>query len=109
MFYELRVYKAVPGQLPVLLKRFENDVLPLWERHGIRATGFWTTLIGPSANVALHYMVEWGSLAEREKKWGAFVADPEWHRIRDTSEANGPYVEELSSSILVPTSFSRLK
>jgi hypothetical protein len=109
MLYELRIYKAIPGQLPVLLKRFENDVLPLWKRHGIRATGFWTTLIGPAANVTLHYMVEWESLAEREAKWGAFVADPEWHRIRDASEINGPYVEEFSNSVLTPTSFSKLK
>jgi len=109
MLYELREYKAVAGRLPVLLKRFENEVLPLWERHGIRATGFWTTLIGPSANVALHYMVEWESLTEREEKWGAFVRDPEWHRIRDTSELDGPFVAEFSNSILMPTSFSRLK
>ena len=109
MLYELRIYKAMPGRLPVLLQRFENEVLPLWEHHGIRAVGFWTTLIGPSANVALHYMVEWASLAEREQKWGAFVRDPKWHAIRDASEVDGPYVEEFSNSILTPTSFSRMK
>ena len=109
MIYELREYKAVAGLLPTLLKRFETDVLPLWEKHGIRPVGFWTTLIGPAANVALHYMVEWASLAEREEKWNAFVKDPEWHRIRDTSEKDGPFVAELSSSILAATSFSRMK
>ena len=54
-------------------------------------------------------MVEWASLAEREEKWNAFVKDPEWHRIRDASEKNGPFVAELSSSILAPTSFSRIQ
>jgi hypothetical protein len=52
MLYELREYKAVPGMLPVLLKRFETQVAPLMEKHGIRLHGFWTTLIGPAANVA---------------------------------------------------------
>jgi hypothetical protein len=109
LIYELREYKAVPGKLPLLLKRFETQVSALMEKHGIRILGFWTTLIGPAANVALHYMVEWESLAEREQKWGAFASDPEWIRVRDESEKDGPYVAELSSSILAPTSFSRLK
>ena len=99
----------MPGLLPTLLKRFEADVLPIWEKHGIRQVGFWTTLIGPAANVALHYMLAWESLAEREVKWGAFVQDPEWARVRDESEKNGPFVAELSSSILAPTRFSALQ
>ena len=109
MIFELREYKAVAGMLPTLLSRFENQVLPLWDKHGIKQVGFWTTHIGPSANVALHYMIKWESLAEREEKWGAFVKDPEWVQIRATSEANGPYVAEFSNYILTPTSFSALK
>ena len=46
MIYELRIYHAVPGRLPALLVRFQNRTLPIWERHGIRQAGFWTTLIG---------------------------------------------------------------
>jgi hypothetical protein len=109
MLYELRVYKAMPGRLPILLKRFESTVLPLWKKHGIQPAGFWTTLIGEAANVSLHYMITWNSLAEREQKWGAFVADPDWIKARDESEADGAYVAELASSILAPTSFSALK
>ena len=109
VIYELREYKAMPGKLPLLLKRFETQVGPIMEKNGIRILGFWTTLIGPSANVALHYMVEWESLAEREGKWGEFVKDPEWIQVRDSTEKDGPLVAELSSSILAPTSFSRLK
>ncbi|NYT25339.1 NIPSNAP family protein [Alcaligenaceae bacterium] len=109
MIYELREYRAIPGQLPHLLQRFEQKVLPIWERHGIRPVGFWTTLIGTAANVSLHYMVEWASLAEREEKWTAFVNDPEWILIRDTSEQDGPYVGEFSNTILKPTSFSTMQ
>jgi hypothetical protein len=109
MLYELRVYKSMPGRLPILLKRFESTVLPLWEKHGIVPVGFWTTLIGEAANVSLHYMISWRSLAEREQKWNAFAADPEWIQARDASEADGAYVAELASSILAPTSFSALR
>jgi hypothetical protein len=48
MIYELRIYRCVPGRLAALLSRFQNDTLRIWEKHGIRQAGFWTTLIGES-------------------------------------------------------------
>jgi len=108
MLYELRVYECVPGRLPDLLKRFDTITLKIWERHGIRQAGFWTTVVGPS-NQALTYMIAWESLAEREKKCSAFLADPEWQKKRAEAEANGPIVASLSNQILAPTAFSAVK
>ena len=108
MIYELRVYRCVPNRMPALLKRFETATLRIWEKHGIRQAGFWTTMIGES-NQDLTYLVAWESLAEREKKWAAFVSDPEWHGARDASEKDGPIVATLSSAILQPTSFSSVR
>ena len=31
MIYELRIYHAVPGRLPDLLKRFDTITLKIWE------------------------------------------------------------------------------
>ena len=45
MIYELRVYHCMPGRLPDLVKRFDTITLALWEKHGIRQAGFWTTLL----------------------------------------------------------------
>ena len=61
MIYELRVYQPVAGQMPKLLARFRDNTLPIWEKHGIRPIGFWTTLIGVSSN-ALTYILQWESL-----------------------------------------------
>jgi hypothetical protein len=108
MIYEMRVYRCVPGKLPDLLKRFETITLPLWERHGIRQAGFWTTLVGES-NQDLTYMLAWESLADREVKWGAFQSDPEWIRKRAETEANGPIVGNIVNSFLQPTGFSSVK
>jgi hypothetical protein len=108
MLYELRVYECVPGRLPDLLKRFDTITLKLWEKHGIRQAGFWTTVIGGS-NQTLHYLLAWESLAEREQKWGAFQADRDWHAARAQTEANGAIVENVTNSILAPTSFSSVK
>ncbi len=46
MLYELRIYECVPGRLPDLLKRFDTITLNIWEKHGVKQAGFWTTVIG---------------------------------------------------------------
>jgi hypothetical protein len=108
MIYELRVYQCVPGRLPALLKRFETITLEIWKRHGIRQAGFWTVLVGES-NQTLYYLLAWDSLAEREKKWGAFMVDPEWIAKRAETEKDGPIVAAVANSILQPTSFSSVR
>jgi NIPSNAP len=108
MIYESRVYRCVPGRLPALLKRFETITLKLWEKHGIRQAGFFTTLIGES-NQELTYFLAWESLAEREKKWTAFQSDPDWIAARAQTEADGQIVGNIVSQLLVPTAFSTVK
>jgi len=108
MIYELRIYHCVSGRLPALLKRFETTTLGIWERHGIRQAGFWTVAIGGS-NQDLYYLLQWDSLAEREKKWTAFMSDPEWIAKRAETERDGPIVASLENMILQPTKFSSVK
>ena len=108
MIYESRVYRCVPGRLPALLKRFETITLKMFEKHGIRPAGFFTTLIGES-NQVLTYYLAWESLAERETKWTAFQTDPEWIEARAKTEADGQIVANIVSQILVPTAFSTVK
>ena len=108
MIYESRLYRCIPGRLPALLKRFETVTLKLWEKHGIRPVGFFTTLIGES-NQDLTYFVAWESLAEREAKWAKFMSDPDWIAARAQSEEDGQIVANITSQFLVPTAFSALK
>ena len=108
MIYESRVYRCVPGRLPALLKRFETITLKLWEKHGIRQAGFFTTLIGES-NQELTYFLAWESRADREKKWAAFQSDPDWIAARAQTEADGQIVGNIVSQLLVPTGFSSVK
>ncbi|MBR0894984.1 NIPSNAP family protein [Bradyrhizobium tropiciagri] len=108
MIYETRVYRCLPGRLPALLKRFETITLKLWDKHGIRQAGFFTTLVGES-NQELTYLLAWESLAEREKKWTAFATDPEWIAARAKTEEDGQIVLNIVNQLLVPTSFSAVK
>ena len=108
MIHELRIYRCMPGRLPDLNKRFESVTLKLWDKHGFRPVGFWTTVIGAS-NQDLTYLLEWKDLAERERVWAGFMADADWLKARAESEKNGPIVANITSSILALTAFSKLK
>ena len=108
MIYELRIYRCLPGRMPALLKRFETTTLLIWERLAIRQAGFWTVLVGES-NADLYYLLQWESLADREKKWAAFQSDPEWIEARAKTEADGQIVSNIVNQLLVPTSFSAVK
>src|SRR5436309_16018111 len=108
MIMEMRVYRCLPGRLPALMKRFDTLTLKLWDTHGIKQAGFFTTLIGTS-NQELTYFVAWESLADREKKWTAFQADPEWITKRAETEKDGAIVSNIVNQFLQPTAFSALK
>jgi NIPSNAP len=101
MIYELRVYQPVPGQMPKLLARFRDKLLPLWERHGIRPIGFWTTLVGESSN-ELTYILPWESLADRETRWTAFQqpSPASMPRFHNSGESSPDKVFERDTSIL---------
>ena len=105
MVYELRTYGVPDGRMPDILSRFENITFALFERHGIKVTGFWTK---KEVN-ELVYICEFESEEAKESAWLGFRADPEWLEARATTEANGPIVGEVVSETLNPTSFSPLQ
>ncbi len=108
MIYELRIYEVVPGRLPDLNRRFETITTKIWDRLGIKQAGFWTTLVGES-NQEVYYLLAWESLADRDKKWNAFQADPEWIAKRAETEKDGAIVAKVTNEILIPTAFSAVK
>src|SRR5918992_1797197 len=107
MIYELRIYETVPGKLPALNDRFAKHTLGFFKKHGIHVVGFWTEDIGPSNQLV--YMLGFDSLADREKKWTAFQADPGWSQVRAASEKNGPINARVRNMILRPTNYSPMQ
>src|SRR4029453_7859283 len=104
MILEMRVYRCLPGRLPALLKRFDTLTLKLWDKHGIKQAGFFTTLIGTS-NQELTYFLAWAALADPEKKGAAFQVDPDGVAGRTKSEEDGQIIDNIVSQLLVPTAF----
>jgi hypothetical protein len=103
----MRTYEVVPGRMPAMQARFANHTMGFFKKHGIRVVGFWEAAIGTS-NV-LHYLLSWDDLAHRERAWSAFQADPEWHRVRDESQKDGPIVARVRNEIWQPTAYSPMK
>ena len=98
----------MPHAPEAMAQGFNTITLKIWERHGIKQAGFFTTLIGES-NQELTYFLAWESLADREKKWNAFAADPEWLAKRAETEKDGAIVENVSVQMLTPTGFSSVQ
>ena len=59
--------------MPAILKRFDTVTCKLFEKHGIKQVGFWTVAILWLTS-DLVYMLQWESLADRDKKFAAFAA-----------------------------------
>ncbi|MCH7712209.1 MAG: NIPSNAP family protein [Chloroflexi bacterium] len=107
MIYELRTYETMPGKLPALNARFADHTVGFFKKHGIHVVGFWTEEVGTSNKLV--YMLGFDSLADRETKWAAFQADPEWNKVRTETEKDGPINVRVNNRILRPTSYSPMQ
>ena len=104
MLHELRVYTTVPGRLPALNDRFAKHTIDFFKKHGIGILGFWTDEIGTSNQ--LTYILAFESMADREKKWAAFQADPGWQQVRAETEASGTIVDHVRNTFMRLTPYS---
>tara|TARA_B100000902_G_scaffold35943_1_gene43077 strand:- start:222 stop:686 length:465 start_codon:yes stop_codon:yes gene_type:complete len=118
--YEMRVYYTHEGKFDDIISRFENHTTKLFEKHGFRNVGYWTTLKRDSlsfadtfifqnnGNEALVYIVSFKDMDARNKSWDSFINDPEWTKVFEESRLNGPIVKEIEQVFLSPTIFSNL-
>jgi hypothetical protein len=76
--------------------RFDEVVLPLFERHGVEIDRFW--IDRDEADVFV-YVCTWQDQAQMDTTWAAFQADADWVEAKAASEANeGPTVERIERS-----------
>lgn len=106
--YELRTYYVLPGRMPAMLKRFKNHTVALFEKHGMQNIGYWTPQ-GKDGETKLIYIVAHDSKDAADKSWKAFVADPDWVKVRDESEQDGKIVDKVERVYMDATDFSKLK
>jgi len=107
--YELRTYHAHEGKLDALVARFRDHTVALLDRHNLKSVGYWVPQDPPLSVSQLIYIVEHPSREAAEKNWAAFIADPDWQKVKADSEINGPLVVKIDRLFMNPTDFSTLK
>jgi hypothetical protein len=100
---ELRRYTAIAGKEEMLLLRFQEHTLKIFERLGFELQGFWLI---PEQNRTILYVLRWQDEEHMKKGWAAFAGDPAWVNAKDKSEENGPIVRSIMSELLVVPDFA---
>lgn len=108
--FELRTYESnTPATLKRKVKMFADGELAIFRRLGMVPVFFGTPVAGAN-QPHLSYMLGYESLAQREKLWQAFLADPEWIKMRSTPGlSDAEIVSNISATLLRPLPFSAVK
>src|SRR5262245_61362989 len=103
--YELRIYPVNPGKMEGVKSRFGDHSDAILKRHGMKDIGYWVAQDTPQLKNRFVYIVEHASRQQADKNWAAFVADPEWPKVKAASEVNGQLVDEknITSIFMDPT------
>ena len=107
MIYEYRVYHAEPGRMNDLHNRFATKTDALFAKHNIKSIGYWVP--EGKEEEDLVYILAFDSKEQMAKAWDDFAKDPEWEATVAETEANGPLVAGVESTIYYATSYSALQ
>ena len=109
--FELRTYESNnAATLRRKVRMFEQGgELGIFRRVGIRPVFFGTALAGDNLP-NLTYMVAYDDLAARDRAWKAFLADPEWLKLRaQPGLSDAEIVSNIGNVILRPLPFSPVR
>jgi hypothetical protein len=101
--FELRIYHAVPGKLPVMEARFREKTSKILAQHDLHIVGYWAS-DDPSENLFV-FLLSHASREEANKNWQAFRLDPEFQAVVKAEQAEKT-LENAEIIWLRPTDFS---
>ena len=106
--FELRRYEShsEPAHQKKIKMFGEGGEIEIFRRVGLHPVFFGETLIGERLP-NLTYMIVFDDMAEHDKNWKAFSADPEWAKIKDMPEYANT-VTTITRTFLMPVEFSQI-
>ena len=104
--FELRIYHAVPGKLPVMESRFRDTTSKILARHHLNVVGYWVT--EDATDNSFVFLIAHESREEAKRNWEAFRLDPEFQEIVKTEQAEKT-LERIDTLFLRATDFSPMK
>lgn len=108
--FELRVYESHSEKAHLAKVRMFEELgeMDIFKRVGLKAVFFSHTIAGPRMP-SLTYMLVYDNLADREKTWAAFSADPEWKKLSSMAGyGNADIVSNITSVYLRPAAYSQI-
>ena len=107
---ELRTYHSPSfWQLRALHERFAGPEIKIFHRVGVHPLFYSETVFGPH-KPNLTYLIPFDNLAEREKAWARFGADPEWLKVRQESiDRSGQIASAIQISLYTATDYSPVR
>lgn len=107
--YELRTYYATPGKLEDVHKRFRENTMRIFTKHGMKVVGFWGPIDKEQGSEnKLIYILEFDSREAMTKAWAAFGKDPEWQAVAKASQLNGKLLEKVESIVMGETDYAKI-
>lgn len=106
--FELRTYKASPYNLGLLMARFRNHTVKIFEKHGMKNHIYWNQV---GKDDMLIYLLSHANKEAAKVSFDAFRLNPDWLSAREASEklAKGSITTSVVSEFLIPTDFSPWK
>jgi len=84
----------------------EGGEIEIFKRVGLDPVFFGETIVGEKIP-NLTYMIAFDDMAEHDKNWKVFSADPQWVKIKDLPEYKDT-VSTITRTFLAPTDFSQV-
>lgn len=108
--FDLRTYEAESfADVAEKINMFNTEEIAIFRKTGINPLLFGETVFG-SKMPNLTYIAWYPDMAAREKAWEAFLAHPDWVRIRDKPGwGNDDIVMTVSNTYLRPLAFSPIR
>jgi hypothetical protein len=106
--FELRVYHAVAGKLPVMEARFRDTTSRLLAKHHLEVLGYWTSSDPAGSDPRFVFLLAHGSREEATQNWAAFRADAEFQEVAKAEESEKT-LEKAEVVFMDPTAFSPMK
>ena len=110
--WELRIYTASDNNLNILLSRFRDHTLKLFEKYGMTNKIYFTaTDSAQGSDKMLYYFLTHKSEAAGKESFKNFGSSDEWKKVKTESETKGggPLTTKIESVYMYPTDFSPIK
>lgn len=108
MMYEVREYTPMPGRLNDAIELFKTALIPLFRRHNMEVVQAGFTTIGDNSFNELVYTMRFADLADLERKWSAFLTDPDWVTALTDREKSGPLYQAIRRRTVDSSPFDEL-